>query len=330
VKAPRFWQQPPGLAAALLTPAASLWTAATRRRLARGPGIRAGVPVVCVGNINVGGTGKTPVVQDLLARLQGRGLAAASLSRGHGGRLPGPLRVDPTRHTAAEVGDEPLMLAATAPPGAAVWIARDRAAGARAAVSAGVQALVLDDGFQNPALYKDLSLVVVDGTAGFGNGRVMPAGPLREPLADGLARATAVVLMGADRAGVATRIPSGLPLLRAWLEPEPETAALLRGRAVMAFAGIGRPGKFFATLTDLGAAVMQAVPFPDHHPYTEGELDPLLDRAEAAGLLPVTTVKDWQRLPGNVRGRVRVLPVRLVWQDGPALDRLLAGLPPRP
>lgn len=318
MRAPAFWYRPPGVAAELLSPMAAVWAAVGRAKLGRA-GFRPGVPVVCVGNLVAGGAGKTPVVLDLMARLRGMGVAAHSLSRGYGGRLEGPVRVDPGCHGAAEVGDEPLLLAAGGP----AWVARDRTAGARAMVAAGAQAIVMDDGFQNPALAKDLSLVVVDGAVGFGNGRVIPAGPLREPVGDGLARAQALVLVGEDRAGVAALVGGRLPVLRARLVPAPGAAQGLRGKPVLAFAGIGRPGKFFDTLREIGAEVVEAVPFPDHHPYTGAEVEGLLAQADRLGAVPVTTTKDSVRLPPSLRDRVAVLPVALAWEDEGAVTALL-------
>lgn len=318
MKAPAFWYRPPSVAAALLWPVAAVWAAVGRAKLGR-PGFRPGVPVVCVGNLVAGGAGKTPVVLDLVARLRGMGVSAHSLSRGYGGRLEGPVRVDLGCHGAAEVGDEPLLLAA----GGAAWVARDRAVGARAAVAAGAQVIVMDDGFQNPALAKDLSLLVVDGAMGFGNGRVIPAGPLREPVAEGLARADALVLVGEDRAGVAEMVGGRVPVLRARLVPEPGAAAGLRGKRVLAFAGIGRPGKFFDTIAEVGAELAEAVPFPDHHPYTGAEVEGLLARAGRLGAVPVTTAKDAVRLPAGLRDRAAVLPVALAWEDEGAVTALL-------
>ncbi len=318
MKAPAFWYRPPSVAAALLSPVAAVWAAVGRAKLGRA-GFRPGVPVVCVGNLVAGGAGKTPVVLDLMARLRGMGVAAHSLSRGYGGRLEGPVRVDPGCHGAAEVGDEPLLLAAGGP----AWVARDRAAGARAMVAAGAQAIVMDDGFQNPALAKDLSLVVVDGAVGFGNGRVIPAGPLREPVGDGLARAQALVLVGEDRAGVAGTVGGRVRVVRARLVPDPAVAVGLRGKPVLAFAGIGRPGKFFDTLREIGADVVEAVPFPDHHPYTGAEVEGLLAQADRLGAVPVTTAKDAVRLPPGSRDRVAILPVALAWEDEGAVTALL-------
>jgi len=322
VRAPGFWYAPPGPAASLLAPLAAVWTMAGRVRRARARPFAAPVPVICVGNLVAGGAGKTPIVLDILTRLRSRGIAAHALARGHGGRLAGPVRVDPAAHTARDVGDEPLLLSATGP----TWIARDRAAGARAASADGASLLVLDDGFQNPHLVKDLSLLVVDGATGFGNGRVMPAGPLREPLFDGMGRARAVVLMGPDRAGVTDAIGKRLPILHARLEPDRAAAARLAGVRVLAFAGIGRPAKFFETLETVGAHLAGSVAFPDHHPYTAAELHAVLRRAESAGARPITTAKDAMRLPPEFRARVGVLPVHVTWRDPNEMDRLLNPL----
>jgi len=318
VKTPAFWYRPPGLASTLLAPLGALYGLAGRRRLAGTVPRRVGVPVACVGNLVAGGAGKTPVGLALIAALQARGIAVHALTRGHGGREAGPLAVDPGRHGAADVGDEALLLAGAAP----CWVARDRLAGAECAVAAGAGAIVMDDGFQNPALHKDLALIVADGAVGFGNGRLVPAGPLRERVADGLARADALVILGEDRHGLAA-LAGVRPVLAARLEPEPEAAALLAGRDVLAFAGIGRPEKFFATLEALGARVVGRVPFADHHPYRAAEVAALVDRAAALGAVPVTTAKDAVRLPPDLRAQVAILPVSVRWADERALSMLL-------
>ena len=301
-RSPEFWRRD-GALPRLLSPLSLLWTACGRARFALARPYRAPVPVVCVGNIVAGGAGKTPVALDLARRL-----GAHVVTRGYGGRLRGPVRV--ADHDYREVGDEPLLLARIAP----TWVARDRAAGIRAAVAAGARAVVLDDGFQNPTFAKDLSLLVVDG---LGNGRVIPAGPLREPLADALARAEALVLMSGQ-------IAAPCPVLRARLEPlNPDDFA---GRKVVAFAGIGRPEKFFATLELCGATLIETHAFPDHHPYAEAELLPLVRAAEAAGALLATTSKDAVRLPPTLRGAIRILEVRVAWEDEAALASLLGSL----
>lgn len=322
MRAPDFWQGD-RLLSRLLVPAAALYHLADRLNRARRRTERVPVPVICVGNLVAGGAGKTPVALALAERLRALGHRPHFLSRGHGGRLTGPLRVDPARHTAAEVGDEPLLLAAAAP----AWIARHRPAGARAAAQAGATVIVMDDGFQNPTLARDLALVVVDGAVGFGNGRVLPAGPLREPVAAGLARADALVVIGADATGAARHLPAGRPILGARLVADGPDLA---GQRVLAFAGIGRPAKFFATCADLGADLVGTVAFADHHPYTTADLAPLLARAEAAGARPVTTAKDAVRLPPDVRARVTVVPVRLAWDAAAAVDALLTPLAPPP
>ena len=316
MRAPDLWRRR-GPAAILLRPLGMLYAAggSLRRRLASP--WRAPVPVVCVGNLTVGGVGKTPVVLDLARRLASR--QPHILTRGYGGRLAGPVRVDPKVHGADDVGDEPLLLARRTP----VWVARDRAAGARAATAAGARLLLLDDGFQNPTLTKDLSLVVVDGETGFGNGLVFPAGPLREPVARGLARADAVVVMGEDRHGIAAASP--VPVLRARLVPK-MPLSFAPGAPLVAFAGIGRPEKFFATLRGLGAEPVAERAFPDHHRFREDELLRLEGLAAGFGARLVTTDKDAVRLPPSWRARVAVLRVAVAWEDAGALDRVLARI----
>lgn len=327
MRAPRFWSNPPdrpGLPARLLAPLGWIWAAVTRRRVARPPRARLAVPVVCVGNVTAGGAGKTPVVIALAQRLAARGVAVQIVSRGHGGSLPGPVRVDPARHTAAEVGDEPLLLAAFAP----TWVARDRAAAGRAAEAAGAAAVLMDDGLQNPDLAKDLSLIVVDAGFGFGNGRVMPAGPLREPVGEGLARAGLVLAVGEPDARARFRaawpdLP--LPLAEGRLAPLP-TGMDWAGLRALAFAGIGRPEKFYATLRALGAEVVATRSFADHAPFEPRLLARLEAEAAALGAQLVTTEKDAVRLPPAFRRKALVLPVRLDLADWEPLDAALARI----
>lgn len=312
--APEFWAKP-GLAADLLAPLGWAHGAlgAARRGLTRPT--RVAVPTICVGNLVAGGAGKTPVVLSLAKLLADKGRRPHILSRGYGGSLRGPLRVDPARHTAREVGDEPLLLAAAAP----AWICADRIAAANAAIAAGADLLLLDDGFQNPALHYDLALVAIDGGYGIGNGRVIPAGPLREPVARALSRASAIVMIGACAQPLDL---AGLPLLGAHLEAIGTDD--LQGARVVAFAGIGRPAKFFATLTELGANIAEVREFADHHPYSDAELADLAALAQANNATLVTTEKDWVRLPLASHPSIRALKVALRWDDPAAIERLLA------
>jgi tetraacyldisaccharide 4'-kinase len=314
-RAPAFWQRD-GWLPRLLSPVSSVVAGITARRVARA-GWRAPVPVICCGNVTVGGAGKTTLALDLAQRLMARSVAVHVLLRGYAGRVRGIHRVEPG-DPASLVGDEALLLARVAP----TWVGADRAASAQAAIAAGAEALLLDDGLQNPTLVKDLSLLVIDGAAGFGNGLVLPAGPLREPIEAGTARCQAAVLIGADSAGAARSLPAGLPVLRAQLTQGPELAAL-RGRRVLAFSGIARPDKFFTPLAEAGVVLVGTMPFPDHHAFTPRELDALVARADRADAMLVTTPKDAVRLPPAMRDRVRVVSVRLTWDDPAAIEAML-------
>lgn len=321
LRAPEFWNRR-GVRSLLLAPFGQLIALAGRLRRALVRPARAGVPVVCVGALTVGGAGKTPTAIAVVERLVVLGRRPQIVTRGYKGTLRGPVRVDPARHGAREVGDEALLLAAAAP----TWVARNRLAGARAATAAGADIVVLDDGFQSPGLAKDLSLLVIDAGQGLGNGRLLPAGPLRESAAAGLARAHGVVLIGHDHTGIAARIPRQLPLLRARLVPDPDDAAALAGRRTLAFAGIGRPAKFFDSLEEVGAKVISRNPFPDHHPYRGSEIAALLAQAAQRDAVPATTAKDAARLPAEVRGQVQVLRVMIAFDRVDELDRLLDRL----
>jgi tetraacyldisaccharide 4'-kinase len=279
------------------------------------PGFVPGIKVICVGNAGVGGAGKTVVALDLLGRLRGSRFA---LTRGYRGRLVGPLLVNPTLHTARDVGDEALLLAAAAP----TILAHDRAAGARLALAEGATVIVMDDGLQNPALAKTLSLLVIDGGYGFGNLLPLPAGPLRETLAAAAARVQAAVLIGEDETGALAHLPAALPVLRA--RQVPESVVDLRGRKIVAFAGIGRPAKFFASVRALGGNLVATHEFPDHHVYRASDSARLLGDASAQGAQLVTTAKDYVKLPDTLRAASAVVTVRLHWDDEAALERLLA------
>ncbi|MFC5066650.1 tetraacyldisaccharide 4'-kinase [Flaviflagellibacter deserti] len=318
-----WWRDRPTNLARFLEPLGSIIGVITARRLAERGG-RADIPVICVGNPVAGGAGKTPTAIAVAGILKRNGRRPVFLSRGYGGRLAGPVQVDPARHGSVDVGDEPLLLARYAP----AIVSGDRLEGAALAASLG-DVIVMDDGFQNPSLSKDLSLLVVDGGSGVGNGLCVPAGPLRAPLDEQLARAQGLVLIGKGAAG--ERVASaaagrGLAIHRGSLEPDRRAAAGLRGLDVLAFAGIGRPDKFADTLRSVGADVVQLTAFGDHHRFTAHEARALLMAAERAQLTLVTTEKDMVRLSGaadasvrELARRSRVLPVALVFEDGDAL-----------
>jgi tetraacyldisaccharide 4'-kinase len=281
--------------------------------------VRAGIPVICVGNLVAGGAGKTPVAIAVARHLIAAGLSPHFLSRGYGGRKSGPLRVDPAQHDAGDVGDEPLLLAREAP----CWIARDRPAGARAAVADGAGLIVMDDGFQNPSLHKDVSLLVIDGQSGFGNGRLMPAGPLRERPVDAISRASAAILMGDDTSGVGALLARhDVTVIRAGIVPEGDTG-WLRGRNVVAFAGIARPEKFFATLIQLGANLVARFAFADHQRIPTDDFMRMVELASGAGAVLMTTTKDHVRLPADSRQMVKALTVSVRWEDEDAITRVL-------
>lgn len=323
MRQPEFWFGRPGILAGVLSPLSAIWTISARSRLRRGRRERVGVPVVCVGNLNVGGTGKTPLVIELVRRLAEAGELPHAVSRGHGGGAREPTLVDASRHKAADVGDEPLLLSAFAP----TWVGAGRPACARLAVGAGASVIVLDDGHQDPSLHHDLSIVVADAGRGFGNCRVMPAGPLREPVRDGLGRADLLVVAGGDRDRFRQRwkFDPDLPVVEAGTNVLP-TGKDWRGERVVAFAGIGHPGKFFACLADLGANIVREVPLTDHQPLDGRLLGRLEAVAKSQSAQLVTTEKDAVRLPKAWRDRVLTLPVRLEPADWSEIDGRLSSL----
>lgn len=390
MKAPAFWRNSPGLASLLLGPLAHLYGAVAAARLRR-TGERLPCPVICIGNVTLGGAGKTPTAIAVASLLVELGRRPAFLTRGYGGSLRGPVLVDPSRHGPAEMGDEALILARHAP----TVVARDRPAGARLCLENGADVVVMDDGMQNPSLVKDLTIAVFDGEARIGNGRVFPAGPLRAPLAAQMALVDATVTVtasqsiggahpsplrggpsrrqqirptagpmtgftppgvgvGQDRASLVPSAPTPPdpraqtrgsvpshkregsarepPTFSAALVPDPDAAARLRGRRVLAFAGIGRPEKFFATLRACGAEVVETIAFADHHVFTPQETARLLARAGAADLIPVTTEKDSVRL-GTVMdpARFATLPVSLRFErPDEVVDLLRRAVSPAP
>jgi len=337
--APGWWSDGPGsrtparnrFAKAALTPVSWLYGAITPLRFALARSYHAAIPVICIGNFTAGGAGKTPTAIAVAEMLQQIEVYPSFLSRGYGGALAGPHLVNPDRDHAGKVGDEPLLLARHAP----TVISRDRKAGAGVIEGQGADAIIMDDGFQNPQLAKDFSLIVVDAAVGAGNGAVIPAGPLRAPLGFQARRADALLLIGDGEAGEALARRLALPLLRGALEPDADTS-WLDGPPVIAYSGIGRPAKFFDTLERLGAQIVASYAFPDHHDYTPEDAKTLLTHAQQAQARLVTTQKDWVRMPegetavGALKAASQILPVRLALDAGSedwlraALKRLVA------
>ena len=324
MREPAFWYRPRSPKSHLLSPLGALYGAITARRMAR-KGFDAGVPVLCVGNYHVGGAGKTPTVLALTKLLRELGETPVVLSRGYGGCLKGPVLVDRTRHTAADIGDEPLMMARDVP----VAVARDRLDGVALAKSQGASVILMDDGFQNPKLMKDASLIVIDSERGLGNGKVFPAGPLRAPLKPQLARTDALVLIGDGRAAndVAAELAKhNKPELRARLKPDAASLAQLSGKPVFAFAGIGDPERFFRTLRNSGVQVARTRPFDDHHVFSPNELAALAAEAQRERLTLVTTEKDLARLRGadGVPDGIVSFAVQLEFDEPAKLKQLIS------
>ncbi len=321
---PDFWWRPG--AGGLLLPLAAIYGAVAAMRM-RAPGRQAGLPVICLGNLTVGGAGKTPAAIAVAQLLHAAHARPFFLSRGYGGRLAGPVRVDPAVHRAGDVGDEPLLLTRLAP----TIVARDRVAGAKLAQFAGANVIVMDDGLQNSSLAKNLAIAVVDGRRGIGNGHIIPAGPLRAPLGLQLGRAQALVVVGPPDGAVYVLDRArrrGMAIFHARLEPDRGVIAAIGRRKVLAFAGIGDPGKFFATLTAAGIEVAERASFADHHRYTVAQARDLLARAQAKGLMLVTTEKDFMRIAGEpqleaLAGRAGTLPVRLVIEEAEPFRRMI-------
>lgn len=326
LETPAWWYSA-GIGPSLLSPLAKIYGAISARRMAQLPRHRSGLPVICLGNFTAGGGGKTPATIALARMLTAMGEIPAILSRGYGGREKGPVDVNPG-DLAEDIGDEPLLLAEAA----RTIVAADRAAGARRAENTGATVILMDDGFQSPALAKDLSLICVDAGAGVGNGRIMPAGPLRAPLDAQMAHASCIILVGeGDRAASVLRAAGSrkLPVLKARLEPvdDPRWLSVL---PTIGFAGIARPEKFFRTLKKM-ARVVETVPFTDHHAYSNKDAEMLLKRAAEKKAMLVTTEKDWVRLPqddgplGELRHKSRPLNMRLVFDKPELMQKLVTA-----
>lgn len=327
MREPDFWWSD-SASGALLAPLGALYGALAAARM-RQDGVRAAMPVICVGNLTLGGTGKTPTAIALARQLVANGERPVMLTRGYGGSESGPRLVE--GHSRADaVGDEPLLLARAAP----TIVARDRPAGAALAAAQKASVIIMDDGLQNPSLRKDLVIAVVDGRRGLGNGRIFPAGPLRAALAAQMPFVSAVLIVGSPGPACAPIIDAArahnIPVLHAKLTPDEDVIGSLRGRPLLAFAGIGDPTKFAATLEAAGVPPQRLVAFADHHRFSESDATDLLSRASTGALQLVTTEKDLARLAGSVTPALAqlareavALPVRLTFNEPDAIAGLL-------
>ncbi|MBX3581604.1 MAG: tetraacyldisaccharide 4'-kinase [Rhizobiaceae bacterium] len=324
-ESPPFWWEKTDWRARALYPLSSIYGAVARRRMANARREKLDVPVLCVGNFTVGGTGKTPVAIALAKQAKQMLLSPGFLSRGYGGTIHEPHVVDRKQDSARQVGDEPLLLSDHAPTATTP----NRVAGAQLLLDRGCNFLIMDDGFQSAQIHMDYALIVVDGRYGIGNGHVLPGGPLRAPLIDQVRFSTGIVNMGDDLAGEAVvrqAARAGRPIFEAWLKPR--SADKFAGRRFFAFAGIGHPDKFFATVESAGGEVAMSRSFPDHHFYSNNELKELGDGAREAGLELITTAKDFARLrngiaPPELIDKLNVLEIDAVFENANATRRII-------
>lgn len=312
MKTPTFWNKP-GIISTLLLPIGWIYALLTRIRIMLVRPKKVNIPVICIGNLTAGGTGKTPVSISLAEMLQAQKLNPYFISRGYGGSLKGVL-VDNSKHQPKDVGDEPLLLSKQAP----VVVNSDRIAGAQLAQENGADILIMDDGFQNPYLYKDISFIVVDGALGFGNRRPIPSGPLRESLTGGLKRADAIIIIGEDKQKRGKFIDK--PIFRGTMEPSIKT---LKGEKIIAFAGIGRPSKFYYSLIALEAILIKTIDFPDHHTYTVDELEQIIQEAKTLKASIYTTSKDFVKIPTSLQKHFQVLEITIKWENPKSLMQFI-------
>lgn len=324
LKSPKFWQKKNTFLGKVLSPLGRIYAWGLRRKLKKTKPYRSKIPVVCIGNLVMGGVGKTPLAVSVAEYFKMNGMRPVFLTRGYGGGLSNVL-VDLDKHTAKDTGDEALLLARIAP----TIVDADRARGAKTAEKIGADVIVMDDGFQNPQLVKDLSFAVFDGRYGFGNGKVFPAGPLREPVEDGLQRADAFIVVGKDKAGIKEWIDKrfmSLPFIGTHIEQDVAKIAQLSGKKVFAFAGIGYPDKFFDMLRDYGCDVVETQAFSDHYPYTDEDMTDLIARADKLEAVLVTTAKDGVRIAPRFLPQVQIVEAYMVWDTPDAMCALLSAL----
>ena len=324
LKSPKFWQKKNTFLGKVLSPLGRIYAWGLRRKLKKTKPYRSKIPVVCIGNLVMGGVGKTPLAVSVAEYFKMNGMRPVFLTRGYGGGLINVL-VDLDKHTAKDTGDEALLLARIAP----TIVDADRARGAKTAEKIGADVIIMDDGFQNPQLVKDLSFAVFDGRYGFGNGKVFPAGPLREPVEDGLQRADAFIVVGKDKAGIKEWIDKrfmSLPFIGTHIEQDVAKIAQLSGKKVFAFAGIGYPDKFFDMLRDYGCDVVETQAFSDHYPYTDEDMTDLIARADKLEAVLVTTAKDGVRIAPRFLPQVQIVKAYMVWDTPDAMCALLSAL----
>jgi tetraacyldisaccharide 4'-kinase len=311
LKNPGFWKDKHNLYGVLLSPFSALYQFVTSQRERFTSSIKVNVPVICVGNIVLGGAGKTPVAIMIASALQEQGLNVHILSRGYGGKLKGPLLVDPFHHTAQKVGDEPLLLAKIAP----TWVSKNKIEGAQAAIKAGAEIILLDDGLQNPTLYKDFSILIVNGEYGLGNERIFPAGPLRETAQSAFRKANIIIMMGKDRQFLEKKWRGNCPIFHGDLSPNMSDIQALKNKAIYAFAGIGHPEKFFTMLRNYGLHIIAEKAFPDHYPFKHKDLKELRTQANQFKAQLVTTEKDFLRLPQEEHQDIKIIRVHAVARE---------------
>ncbi|MEE2955840.1 MAG: tetraacyldisaccharide 4'-kinase [Pseudomonadota bacterium] len=314
--APKFWRHRT-LGAFALTPLSTVWCLSGFIKNIFVREWHSPVPIICVGNLITGGAGKTPVAIAISEKLKKIGAKPHLLSRGYGGTLRGPIKVNINSHFFREVGDEPLILAKKTP----TWVSKNRVSGAQAAIKDGASIIVMDDGYQNKSLSKTLSILVFDGEIGMGNRMVMPAGPLRETIKSGKVRADAIIIIGDDQSGIEKDFQGINPILHAKIAAVPDTK--ITNKNVLAFSGIGYPDKFFKTLREIGCKIVEQKSFKDHHPFKDGEIKMICDRATELDAVPVTTEKDFVRLPLKAKKIIHPLRIRLEWEIEGDLDLLL-------
>ena len=314
MKTPKFWSSR-GLLSTLLVPVSIFYDMVNTFKHAKVRPVRFPVPMICIGNLTAGGAGKTPTALYIGKRLKTKGVNAFFLSRGYGGKLEGPVLVNQKKHQAIHVGDEPLLLAEILP----TVVAKNRVSGANYAISKGAQAIIMDDGFQNRSIIKNLSLLVVDGLRGFGNGRLIPAGPLRERPQEGYKRAHAVIVM--NKTTGTPKLPTDRPAFYA--RTFPKDSANFKGKKLFAFCGLAYPQKFFEMLGTTGARVMKEVAFADHYQYTPLDMRKLLLQSYVESAILVTTAKDFVRIPERFRDSVAVFDMDVEFEEPAIFDSVL-------